>query len=267
MSSGKQSRGRVRILVKAYPQPSRTYEETVCVAAISEDGSEMLRLFPIRYRQLPEERQFDRFDLVDLDTELPRDDHRPESRHVIEDSIRIVGRGDDVSDEGKVRLWKPFVVQTLKDLHEQNKATKRSFGIIKPDDGSVKFFVKATKDVADDDRAMNQVAFQQVSLFEAPLAKRPTPEYAFGYRFTSGGHPHEHLIHDWEVQAAYIAYRRRYSDRALEVLMQEYGERIPARNLHFILGTMKAHPQTFIIIGLLRSPVSPDDLDKQPGLF
>ena len=39
------------------------------------------------------------------------------------------------------------------------------------------------------------------------------------------------------------------------------------RNLHFILGTTKAHPQTFVIIGLLRSPVSPEELDKQPELF
>lgn len=121
MPSGKQQRARVRILVKAYPQPSKTYEETVCVAAISEDGREMLRLFPIRYRQLPKDRQFDRFDLVELDMERPRDDHRPESRHVIEDSIRIVGYGDNVSDAAKVGLWKPFVVPTLKALHDQNK--------------------------------------------------------------------------------------------------------------------------------------------------
>jgi len=46
-----------------------------------------------------------------------------------------------------------------------------------------------------------------------------------------------------------------------------YRERIPTRNLHFIMGTMKAHPQTFIIIGLLRSLVSPDDLDQQPEPF
>lgn len=45
-----------------------------------------------------------------------------------------------------------------------------------------------------------------------------------------------------------------------------HGERIPVRSLHFILGTMKAHPQ-ILIIGLLRSPVSPADLDEQPGFF
>jgi hypothetical protein len=108
--------------------------------------------------------------------ELPRDDYRLESRYVVEDSIRIVGYGDDVSDDAKVRLWKPFVVPTLKELHKQNKAIKRSFGIVKPDPGSVKFFIKTAKDVADDDHAMNQTAYQQVSMFEAPLAKLPTPD-------------------------------------------------------------------------------------------
>lgn len=45
----------MRILVKAYPQPSRTYEETVCVVSVNGDGREMLRLFPIRYRHLPKD--------------------------------------------------------------------------------------------------------------------------------------------------------------------------------------------------------------------
>jgi hypothetical protein len=51
------------------------------------------------------------------------------------------------------------------------------------------------------------------------------------------------------------------------MLQQEYGERIPTRNPHFIMGTMKAHPQTFIIIGILRSGIDPAELDRQGGLF
>lgn len=258
---------RARILVKAYPQPSQKYEETVCVAAVSEDGREMLRLYPIRYRHLPKDRQFDRFDLIEMDAERPRDDHRPESRHVAEDSIRIVGLGKDLSDTTKVTLWKPFIAPSLKALHEENKANGRSFGIVKPDPGSLKFFIEKEADTNADDRAINQAAFQQVSLFEAPLTKLPSTEYAFGYRFTSDGHAHRHYVHDWEVQAAYLAYRRRYGDKALEMLQQEYGERIPTRNPHFIMGTMKAHPQTFIVIGILRSGIDPADLDRQHGLF
>lgn len=254
-------------MVKAYPQPSHKYEETVCVAAISEDGQHMLRLYPIRYRHLPAERQFERFDLIEMDAERPRDDHRPESRHVAEDSIRIVGRGKDLSDVAKVQLWKPFVVPSLKALHEQNKATHRSFGIVRPDPGSLKFFSKPVKQTSAQEQALSSSLFQQNALFGDPPKPLQKPEFSFGYRFTSDGHEHTHLVHDWEVQAAYFAYCKRYGDKALEMLQQEYGQNIPSRNPHFIMGTMKAHPQTFIIIGILRTGIDPADLDRQGGLF
>ena len=51
------------------------------------------------------------------------------------------------------------------------------------------------------------------------------------------------------------------------MMTQEYQENIPRHNLHFIMGTMKAHPQTFIVIGLLRSPLDPAVLDAQGELF
>jgi hypothetical protein len=267
MSTGKLQPVRARILVKAYPQPSRTYEETVCVAAIAEDGSQMLRLYPIRYRHLPKDRQFDRFDLIEMNAERPRDDHRPESRHVVEDSIRIVSQGKDLNDTARIKLWKPFIAPSLKALHEENKATGRSFGIIRPDPGSMKFFAKPVKQTSEQEQALSSSLFQQNALFGDPLKPLHKPEYAFGYRFTSDGHEHNHLVHDWEVQAAYFNYRHKYGDDTLNKLQQEYGQNIPTRNPHFIMGTMKAHPQTFIIIGILRSGIDPAELDKQSDLF
>lgn len=237
------------------------------MAAVSEDGQNMLRLYPIRYRHLPKDRQFDRFDLIEFDAERPRDDHRPESRHVIEDSIRIVSRGNDLNDASKVHLWKPFVVPSLKALHEENKATGRSFGIIKPDPGSMRFFFKSVKQTSKQEQALSTSLFQQNVLFGDPLKPLQKPRYSFGYRFTSDGHEHNHLVHDWEVQAAYFAYCKRYGDKALEMLQQEYGQNIPTRNPHFIMGTMKAHPSTFIIIGILRAGIDPADIDRQGGLF
>ncbi|MFN7551246.1 MAG: hypothetical protein ACK59M_11415, partial [Pseudomonadota bacterium] len=68
-------------------------------------------------------------------------------------------------------------------------------------------------------------------------------------------------------QAAYLAYRRRYGPQALDKLREMYGQIIPTRNPHFIMGTMKAHPQTFIVIGILRSGVAPEELDRQSELF
>jgi len=69
------------------------------------------------------------------------------------------------------------------------------------------------------------------------------------------------------VQEAYRQYKRRYGADALDHLSRMYGETIPASNRHFIMGTMAAHPRTFIVIGLLRSALDPQELAKQGSLF
>ena len=110
---------------------------------------------------------------------------------------------------------------------------------------------------------------QQISFLEDPLKPLDPPKYSFHYEYNCDGHAHKHQIHDWEVQAAFIIYKRRYKteDKALEMMTQEYQQNIPGRNLHFIMGTMKAHPQTFIVIGLLRSGLDPQEVEKQQELF
>lgn len=258
---------RVRILVKAFPQPSKAHEETVCCAGITDDGRELLRLFPIRYRRLPKEHQFERFDLVGM-TATKASDPRPESYRVDEASIQLIESGKNLTDEAKVQLWQPFIAPSLKQLYADNRSTNRSLGIFKPDPSSITFTVKPAKDLdaADLEVAEQVRQMQQSSFLEDPLTPLERPEFAFGYRFTSAGHPHDPLIHDWEVQEAYRQYKRRYGSDALDHLKRMYGETIPARNLHLIMGTMLAHPRTFIVIGLLRSGLDPAELAKQGTL-
>lgn len=50
-------------------------------------------------------------------------------------------------------------------------------------------------------------------------------------------------------------------------MRQAYQANIPTRNLHFIMGTMASHPKTFIIIGMLRSGVDPEELSRQREMF
>jgi hypothetical protein len=268
MSLSKHRTLRARILVKAFPQPSKAHEETVCCAGITDDGRELLRLFPIRFRRLPNEQRFDRYDLVEM-TATKASDPRPESYRVDEGSIRILERGSALSPKAKVQLWQPFIAPSLTALHQENRTTQRSLGIIRPDPGSLKFLVRAAKDADAEDRQIADQVLQahQSSLLEAPLTPLEKPEYAFVYRYTSDGQRHEHMIHDWEVQEAHRQYKRRYGEAALEHLKRMYGETIPADNLHFIMGTMAAHPRTFIVIGLLRSGLDPAELAKQGSLF
>ena len=51
------------------------------------------------------------------------------------------------------------------------------------------------------------------------------------------------------------------------MMTQEYGQNIPTRNLHFIMGTMAKRRWQFILIGLLRSGLDPEELGKQGDLF
>jgi hypothetical protein len=118
---------RVRILVKAFPQPSKKHEETVCCAGITEDGQQLLRLFPIRFRRLPKEQQFERFDLVEM-LATKASDPRPESYRVDEASIQLIEKASTLTDEAKVRLWQPFIAPSLKALHDENRTTSRSLG-------------------------------------------------------------------------------------------------------------------------------------------
>ena len=69
------------------------------------------------------------------------------------------------------------------------------------------------------------------------------------------------------AKAHELETKRRYNADALDHLSRMYGQTIPARNLHLIMGTMLAHPRTFIIIGLLRSGFDPAELAKQGSPF
>jgi hypothetical protein len=273
---GRHQKKRVRILVKAFPQPSTKHEETVCCAGVTEDGEQLLRLYPIRYRRLPKEDQFDRYDLVEMTMTKAPSDARPESYRVDEGSIRLIEKGK-LADESKVRLWRPFIAPSIGVLIEENKSRGRSLGIIKPQPESLRFLIKEAKDSSLDDQEVASLVFNQASLLEDPLKPLEKPRYGFYYQFTCAdpsrctcaNNPHTHQIHDWEVQATYFHYKRRYKteEETLAKMMQAYQDSIPARNLHFIMGTMAAHPRTFIVIGLLRSGVDPEELSRQGELF
>jgi len=273
----KHQKRRIRILVKAFPQPSTKHEETVCCAGVTEDGKELLRLYPIRYRRLPKSDQFDRYDLVEMTTTKSTSDSRPESHRVDEGSIKLIQKSK-ISEEARVNLWRPFIAPSIGILSEDNKKNGRSLGIIRPQQQSIKFIVREAKDSnAEDQEVADMVFKEQSSLLEDPLKPITKPKYSFSYQFTCTEpnrctcikNPHIHQIHDWEVQATYFNYKHKYKseEETLKMMKMAYQENIPKRNLHFILGTMAGHPKTFIIIGLLRSGVDPDDLSKQQEMF
>ncbi len=260
---------RVCVLVKAYPQRSQKYEETVCVAAVGEDHR-LLRLYPVRFRHLDASKRFVRFDWIELEITRPTDDVRPESFRMKEDSLRIIKKKDQMTPEERAQLWKPCVSESLEALHNEQKENGTSLGIIRPDPESVKFRFSAIDKAKPEERSEMQEVFQeQQSLLEEPLTKLPVPEYIFRYQFTSGGNQHSMQIHDWEVQATYEHYKKKYGsiEKALEMMVDFYERQAPKMNLHLIMGTLHGRPYQFIMIGVLRTTADLEQVDAQNSLF
>ncbi len=69
---------RVVILVKALPQASKKYGETVCCAGVTANG-DWKRLFPVRFRNLDGVSTFNRWDWVNFNFRKPVTDNRVES--------------------------------------------------------------------------------------------------------------------------------------------------------------------------------------------
>lgn len=82
--------------VKASPQPSAKYGDTVCVAGIRVDGGrcEWIRLYPLPFRWMGVEQQFRKFDLIEVEVRRETKDTRPESFRPDIDTIKVVGRLD-----------------------------------------------------------------------------------------------------------------------------------------------------------------------------
>ena len=71
-------RKRILITVKTYPTLSYEYDELVCTAGVLEDGS-WIRLSPIPFRRMDYEKQFKKYQWIEIDVSKRREDMRPES--------------------------------------------------------------------------------------------------------------------------------------------------------------------------------------------
>lgn len=72
---------RVLITVKASPEPSTSYGDTVCVAGIRLDGPspEWIRLYPVPFRYLDNEQKFKKYDVLNVAVVKATKDPRRES--------------------------------------------------------------------------------------------------------------------------------------------------------------------------------------------
>jgi hypothetical protein len=133
--TGDVNRLRVLITVMTYPHPKESHDEVVCTAGVTEAG-EWVRLFPVDYRYLPKQKQFHKYQWIELDV-LPRGyktDGRKESREPKLDSIQL--RGEPLPPANKWQARREIIdrlphrtVRQLIQLHQEERV---SLGVARP---------------------------------------------------------------------------------------------------------------------------------------
>jgi hypothetical protein len=247
------------ITVKAYPNPSAKYFETVCVAAITaEEG--WVRLYPVNFRSLPKEQQFKKYHRVRLRMRKQKRDPRPESFRPDEHSIvplEVVDSHESWRD--RWRWIRPTVGPSMCELQRQQKATGRSLGCIKPR-------VVERLDVEEVDANWSdkkKSIMGQLPLFDPLGTKLEKIPFVFRYRYRCEDRDcrgHSQSIIDWELMELY----RKIRDRGLsrDELTRKIEEKFivelcgPNKDTHFFVGNHSLHPTSFMVLGVFWPPKS-----------
>lgn len=238
-----QQNARVSILVKALPQPSKTYGETVCCAGVTADGT-WKRLFPVRFRHLKDNR-FRRWDWVRYQYGQPKADRRPESCHVYEDSITVDGH---LADRERASLLEPLIVGSGEDAGERGQ----SLALIRPRNTRFICRPKSEAQIAEE-RKTYEMAARQLGMFDEELAALDPTPYEFRFRFEDAAGRHEYQNGDWEAHAMFWRERQRSGEEAaLKWMDGVFNDEYPRRGMVFALGNMAKRPQTWQLLGVIR---------------
>jgi hypothetical protein len=239
---------RVVVLVKAIPNPSQKYGETVCCAGVTVEGT-WKRLYPIRFRHL-RDNKFKRWDWVKFEYGSPKADKRLESCHVYEDRLAVDGA---LAKKERASLLTPLILPSTNEAAARNM----SLTLVRPIKSKFRYHQKSAKDI-DDEREGYRLAARQMSMLDKDLeALQPIPyDFEFVYEDVAGKHKMQ--CGDWETSAAYWNISKSHGERAaLDHLSKTYNEEYPSKGMVFAMGTLKKRPSQWILLGVIRLDETP----------
>ncbi|MDF0552169.1 hypothetical protein [Kamptonema sp. UHCC 0994] len=254
-------RERILIATKTYPSISQKYRETVCTAGVlldkKDEPLQWIRIYPVRYRKLVFDKQYPRWAIISANIEKNDKDSRLESYRIDDTSIEIIKEiGTKDNWEQRKSFVLPLEFRSINDIKEQGK----SLGIIKP-----KNIIKYYCEKSDREWSPKQQAIlDQLDLFEPPIELEKIP-YKFGYQFIDRDDiNHRYSISDWEISQLYrncrdksqaLTVEKKEEEGIIKVKQKLGGEFLSKKDLYFIVGNLKDHRQTFMIIGIFYPPM------------
>jgi hypothetical protein len=246
---------KVLVTAKTYPSPARKGVEVSCTGGITEDGR-WIRLFPMPFRFLSKDKQFHKYQWIELQV-TKASDSRPESFQPILESIRIVSDPLPTAESWQARreIVEPLQSPSLCYL----KANRTEHG------GSTLGFFKPREirrlviepDSPNWTEAQLARLRQSVMFDNAPTKELEKIPFKFKYEFACDDpscNGHTISCVDWEMSEAYRSWLREYRDWQSAFRNRFEDDMIEHRDTHFFVGTTREHPGSWIIVGLFYPP-------------
>ncbi len=254
----------VLVTVKASPNPSTTYGDTVCVAGIriQETGPEWVRLYPVPFRHLESNEKFRKYDLLSLELAPTPGDPRAESYRPNLGGITAIQHLDTW------RARHPYVAPltdqwTMCGILHRYRAREDfpSLAIIRPyqvkglrfedHGGWSETQLSAMRAQAAQGDLLAQASSRSPVILAAPMF-RGVLRYTCQDKSCPG---HDGSILDWE----FTALERRLHGLPVEQIKAELKQRFlteicaPKREVLFFVGNQKKRQHAFSILGFYRS--------------
>ena len=231
---------------------STTYGEAVCVAGVRIDTPtpEWVRFFPVRFRDLPSDKQFSKYQVIRLRAQKHSRDQRRETWRPRLDSIEL---GEFVPAGGhwpaRRRLLEPLLGPTMCQLNRGRKGggAGPSLGLVRPAQ------IRGIRVRPEQEWSVGQKATAgQGSLLteKAALAK---PAHAFHYSYLCDEldcKGHVQKIVDWELGEAYRSWPQR-GDELIDAIKAKWLDFMFAekRETQLFVGDQHNYPGGFLVLG------------------
>lgn len=262
-------RKKLLIVVTTYPLPSRSYDELVCTAGISEDGT-WIRIYPVPLSFLSDQklngdlRSGVKYTWIELDIEKRRDDFRPESHspknYDFRDLVILPPRlGTESNWYQRKQHCLQNVYTCLTQLIQDSQAPKNtSLATFKP---SQIIGFEWEQDEREWKNEWVEIR-KQTDLFAQgsidPVKMIPKVPFKFYYKFVdANGKASRLMIEDWEIgQLFWNCLRTASEEIALQKVKEKYFDHFVSKNdIYFFLGTtrewhLRRAKNPFVIIGV-----------------
>jgi hypothetical protein len=249
------------VVVRTYPVPEDEGVESSCTALIT-DQHEWVRLFPLPYRYLPQHQRFQKYQHIEVAV-TKSSDSRLESYKPKDDSITILSDPLPTDNAWQARkdVVFPMMARSMCELQRKQKQNGYpTLGFFRP---KTIHQLLIHETVPNWTPAQLDILRQEHVWMKKPAQELEKIPYWFRYEFSCDdpdcgeSDPHCMMCADWEIGEAYRSWKRKYGDNWEAPFRQRFEtEMIREKDTHFFVGTIKAHPQTWIIIGLFYPPTT-----------